>query len=213
MRRRLHSDNSNGARGRGRTTVQRLGDRAVRFARGSGNPAAIVRAIRGWPHVVDVVVAHDDIAVYFDREPTVDPDRVAALAGLDADSTPVREHELRCVYDGADLDDVAHASGLASAEVIARHAAATYVVETMGFAPGFGYLAGLDPRLERPRRATPRPRVPALSVAIASRYAAVYPFDSPGGWHLIGRVPDQPMFGASGARLALGDRVRFVPWR
>ncbi len=57
-----------------------------------------------------------------------------------------------------------------------------------GFAPGFAYLTGLDPALELPRRATPRTRVPAGSVAIAAAYSAVYPTASPGGWHLIGRT-------------------------
>lgn len=210
-------------------TWQRLGDRAIRFARGSGQPAAIVRAVRRWPHVVDVVVAHDDIAVYFDREPvdehhsSLDPSAplgvridvawIAALDGLQADAAPAQEHMLHCVYNGPDLDAVARACDLPIAEVIALHSSVFYVVETMGFLPGFGYLAGLDPRLALPRRATPRSRVPGLSVGIAGRHSAVYPFDSPGGWHLIGQVPDQPMFGPEGARLALGDRVRFVPWR
>lgn len=190
-----------------------LGDRAIRFARPTGDPAALVRAIRSWPHVIDVVVARDDIAVYFDRDPVVDPAAIAALDIADGDVAPTRDHVLRCVYDGVDLDAVAYACRIAVASVVERHVAATYTVETMGFLPGFGYLAGLDPRLEVPRRATPRPRVAALSVAIAGLYTAVYPFDSPGGWNLIGRVPDQPMFSVSGARLALGDRVRFVPWR
>ena len=69
-----------------------------------------------------------------------------------------------------------------------------------GFAPGFAYLTGLDARLQLPRRATPRPRVPARSLAIAAQYTAVYPFDSPGGWHLIGSV-DTEMFGLHGALL------------
>lgn len=192
---------------------QQLGDRAIRFARAGGNPASLVRAIRTWPHVIDVVVARDDIAVYFDRDPVVDPANLAALEAIADDAVPARDHVLRCVYDGVDLDAVARACGIAVADVIERHAASSYIVETMGFSPGFGYLAGLDARLAVPRRATPRPRVSALSVAIAGPYTAVYPFDSPGGWNLIGRVPDQPMFGVSGARLALGDRVRFVPWR
>ena len=85
-----------------------------------------------------------------------------------------------------------------------------YTVEFIGFAPGFAYLTALPLALQLPRRATPRTRVPAGSLAIASHYTAVYPFDSPGGWHLIGRVA-QPMFGSDGAYLQLGDRVRFVP--
>lgn len=116
---------------------------------------------------------------------------------------------MRAIYDGEDLAAVARATGLGVAEVIARHVAATYTVDMIGFSPGFGYLAGLDPTLVLPRHATPRPRVPAGSLAIADRFTAVYPAESPGGWHLIGRV-GEPMFGPEGARLALGDRVRFV---
>jgi len=188
-----------------------LGDRAIRFARPAGVSArALVHEARAWPGVVDVVVARHDVAVYFDDAPAIDDARIAALAGVREDAVPARAIELRVVYDGADLGEVARACGLAVDDVIARHARATYTVDTLGFAPGFAYLVGLDARLALPRRATPRPRVPAGSLAIADTFTAVYPFDSPGGWHLIGRVVDGPMFGAGGARLQLGDRVRFV---
>jgi len=187
-----------------------LGDRAIRFARPSSPPRAIVRAVRAWPHVIDVVVARDEVAVYFDRAPIVDPDRLVALASLDEDPVPARDLELRARYDGPDLDHVARAIGGSVAEVRRLHAAALYTVETMGFAPGFAYLTGGDPALRLPRRTTPRPRVPAGSLAIADVFTAVYPFDSPGGWHLIGSV-SVPMFGPDGPLLQLGDRVRFVP--
>ena len=112
-------------------------------------------------------------------------------------------------YSGEDLDEVAQMLGIAREEVIRRHTGSEYSVAFTGFAPGFAYLVGLDPRLELPRRVTPRPRVPAGSLAIAGGFTAVYPFDSPGGWHLLGRVA-APMFGPAGSRLQLGDRVRFT---
>jgi len=182
-----------------------LGERAIRFARPPGASArAILRAARAWPGVVDVVVAREDVAVYFAGAPTP----VELVLGDDAVDPP-REHVLHATYDGADLADVARATGLSIHDVIDRHAARTYTVDTIGFRPGFGYLTGLDPVLALPRRETPRPRVPAGSLAIADAFTAVYPGESPGGWHLIGRVAE-PMFCADGARLALGDRVRFV---
>ena len=182
--------------------MQQLGDRAVRFPRPTVPSRALVRAIKAWPGVIDVVVARDDVAVYFDRAPIVQPARIAALATLHDDPEPPREIELRAIYDGEDaslFEDVAR-----------LHSAATYIVDMMGFSPGFAYMTGLDPRLVRPRRATPRPRVPAGSIAVAGGYTAVYPATSPGGWHLIGRVVDVVMFDASGPLLRLGDRVRFV---
>jgi allophanate hydrolase subunit 1 len=183
-----------------------LGERAIRFARPAGASArAIVRAARTWPGVVDVVVAREDVAVYFAGVPA--PGELV-LAGDAAD--PPREHLLHATYDGDDLADVARATGLSVRDVIDRHAARTYTVDTIGFRPGFGYLAGLDPALVLPRRATPRPRVPAGALAIADAFTAVYPAESPGGWHLIGRVAEA-MFSADGARLQLGDVVRFQP--
>ena len=190
-----------------------LGDRAIRFARPDKvAPSALVDAIREWPGVVDVVVAKSDVAAYFDGEPMIDDAQLSALATLRLDSPSARDIELPAIYDGPDLDEVARAIARSRDDIRRLHLATTFVVEMMGFAPGFAYLAGLPAELQLPRRATPRARVPGGSLAIAGAYSAVYPFDSPGGWHLIGRVP-VPMFGANGARLQLGDRVRFVEVR
>jgi KipI family sensor histidine kinase inhibitor len=138
---------------------------------------------------------------------SVEPDDVAAR--------PAPPIDIVVTYDGVDLSDVAAACGLSVDEVVARHGAATYRCAFCGFAPGFAYLAGLDPALRLARRATPRTRVPAGSVAIADVYAAVYPSASPGGWHVIGRT-DAPMWDAERDPPALvvpGATVRFVAAR
>ena len=83
----------------------------------------------------------------------------------------------------------------------------------IGFLPGFPFMGDLPAPLRLPRRAQPRVRVPAGSVAIATGLTAIYPWESPGGWHLLGRCP-VPLFDArrtSPSLLAAGDRVRFVP--
>ena len=126
------------------------------------------------------------------------------MSGADVVRIPV-------VYDGPDLAEVADATGLTTREVVGLHTAATYRVDFCGFAPGFGYLSGLPEALHRPRRQTPRTRVPAGAVAIASHYSAVYPTASPGGWHLLGST-DVSMFDPARtppALLAPGTRVRF----
>jgi KipI family sensor histidine kinase inhibitor len=82
----------------------------------------------------------------------------------------------------------------------------------LGFQPGFPYMGGLPAALERPRRATPRTVVPERSVAVAGRMCAVYPWRSPGGWHLLGRTP-LALFDATAADPAWlhpGDEVH---WR
>jgi KipI family sensor histidine kinase inhibitor len=117
--------------------------------------------------------------------------------------------------DGPDLDEVAVAHDLRPSDVVELHAEATYTVLFLGFAPGFAYLGGLLPRLITPRRATPRPRVPAGSVGIAGEQTGIYPLAMPGGWQLIGRT-DATLWdptSSSPARLQPGDHVRFVPER
>lgn len=173
--------------------------------------AAAVRA-RGVPAVIDVVPAAATVLVTLAAP---DPAFAQWLTGLVA---PVRERgedgwvEVPVVYDGADLADVATATGLSMADVVRRHTAAVYTCAFCGFAPGFGYLEGLDPALHLPRRRTPRTSVPAGSVAIAAAYAAVYPSASPGGWHLLGRT-DLALWRTDRQPPALvtpGTRVRFV---
>jgi KipI family sensor histidine kinase inhibitor len=89
-------------------------------------------------------------------------------------------------YDGEDLDDVAALTGLSRDAVVAAHTGRPWRVAFGGFAPGFAYLEGGDPRLVVPRRATPRTSVPAGAVGLADSYSGVYPRTSPGGWQLIG---------------------------
>lgn len=92
------------------------------------------------------------------------------------------------VYDGADLADLAEATGVSIAEIVRLHTGGRYRVAFCGFSPGFGYLRGLDERLHVPRRSSPRTSVPAGSVGVAAGYTCIYPSASPGGWHLIGHT-------------------------
>jgi KipI family sensor histidine kinase inhibitor len=149
------------------------------------------------------------------HRPGVGDDVRRVAASFDPASSSLRsgrQHEIPVNYDGEDLAAVAAMIGSSVADVVAMHSAATYRVAFCGFAPGFGYLTGLDSRLHVPRRETPRTKVPAGSVAIASEYSAVYPHSSPGGWHLLGttttamwdveRMPP--------SLLQPGDTVRFI---
>ncbi|MFZ3454499.1 5-oxoprolinase/urea amidolyase family protein [Arthrobacter sp. 7Tela_A1] len=120
--------------------------------------------------------------------------------------------ELETVYDGEDLAEVARLTGLGSADAVAEaHSAAVWTAAFCGFAPGFAYLTGGDPRLAVPRRAEPRTAVPAGAVALAGAYSAAYPGSSPGGWQLIGRT-SAPLWDLDREQPALispGATVRF----
>ena len=141
---------------------------------------------------------------------------LAAPSGQATQATPGRHWRLPICYGGeagADLDSLAAACGLAAADVTRLHADALYRVDMIGFLPGFPFMGDLPAPLRQPRRREPRLRVPAGAVAVAMGLTAIYPWQSPGGWHLIGRCP-VPLFNAraaSPALLAPGDRVRFAP--
>lgn len=136
-----------------------------------------------------------------------EPGGLAGLAGA--------ELEIPVVYDGADLTEVATLAGFTTEQFVLRHTSPLYNVAFLGFAPGFAYLSGGDPALHVPRKATPRTRVPAGSLAIAGEFSAVYPRESPGGWQLLGhtdRVLWDPSL-TSPSTLEPGTRVRFTAVR
>jgi KipI family sensor histidine kinase inhibitor len=143
------------------------------------------------PGVTDVVPAARTVLLRV--EPGTDPDRVAAAVtglplspggrGGSGETVTIPVH-----YDGEDLADIAELTGLTPRGVVAAHTAATWTVAFCGFAPGFGYMVGDDPRLRVPRRGEARTRVPAGSVALAGEFTGVYPRSSPGGWQLLGRT-------------------------
>jgi KipI family sensor histidine kinase inhibitor len=125
--------------------------------------------------------------------------------------TEADEVVIAVAYDGPDLADVAALTGLSEDEVVAAHTGTAWMVGFVGFAPGFAYLTGGDPRLQVPRRTTPRPNVPAGSVGLAGEFSGIYPRSSPGGWQLIGHAGTD-LFDVDRnppALLQPGMRVRF----
>ena len=199
--------------------LEPLGDRAwlARFAT-DAEAAAWAASVRraDLPGVVDAISAFRNASVHADPD-RVDLDELAeALRAIKASvETRIagRLLELPVLYDGCDLDEVARSVGLDPAGVAAAHSGRDYEVFAVGFLPGFPYAGPLDPALAgMARRATPRTRVPAGSVAIVGGQTGVYPAESPGGWHLVGRTPLRIVDLALGRfPIRAGDRLRFVP--
>jgi len=171
------------------------------------------------PGVIECVPTFRSLAIVIDPLITTPATVEAALHDLldresDERSSQGREWCLPVRYGGKhgpDLSELARTIGLDEQEIVARHGDNEVSVFMLGFLPGFAFMGTTDPALHRPRRREPRVRVPAGSVALAMQLTAVYPWDSPGGWHLIGHCP-VPLFDASAstpALLAPGDRVRF----
>ena len=197
--------------------IHPLGDRAflARFPReteAQGWAAEVrARAILG---VVDIAVAYASVGVFLDPdriEPStlesilrsIDPDRSGTVSG--------RLIRVPVLYHGEDLAEVADAVGLTEAEVVERHGSVDYSVFAIGFLPGFPYAGYLPESLAgMARKASPRAKVPAGSVAIAGRQTGIYPAESPGGWRLLGRTPARIVDVSRGFfPIRAGDRLRF----
>jgi KipI family sensor histidine kinase inhibitor len=178
-------------------------------AKAAGELPGVVETV---PSMRSLMVSYDPLAVSrAELQPRID----ALIAHGLPTEVASRKVTVPCCYDdpefAPDVAEVAERTGRTAEQVIQGHLASSFKVYVLGFMPGLAYIAGLEPTLYLPRRSQPRVRVPRSSVAIAMDMTTIYPFDSPGGWHLIGRTPlwmfdqrrEQPVF------LAPGDSLRF----
>jgi len=182
---------------------------ALHAAIGQARIAGVVETV---PSMRALMVCYDPLATSRGKlEPAIEG---LIARGLPTD-TKSRQVTIPCCYDdpefAPDLEEVAERTKKKPEGVIASHLASRFKVYVLGFMPGLAYIAGLEPSLYLPRRSQPRVRVPRSTVAIAMDMTTIYPFESPGGWHLIGRTPlwmfdqrrEQPVF------LAPGDSLTF----
>ncbi len=144
------------------------------------------------PGLREVVPTYRSALILYDPDAT-DP---RALLGALPDDAPAearrgRRWRVPVCLEGAmaeDLDEAAALLDLAPEEVRERLLASDLRVAMYGFAPGLAYLGGLDPGLAVPRRASPRPPMPAGSVIVAGGQAALASVPMPTGWFVVGRA-------------------------
>lgn len=176
---------------------------------------ALAAALKKRRDVRQAVAAHGTVTVQFDPEHITLDALSAAIRRLAKKRPPLDEpgrlHRIPVVYDGPDLDDVAARLRLSRERVVELHGRPIYRVFLVGFVPGWAYLGPLADELVLPRRDEPRTRVPAGSVAIAGQETGIYPLDSPGGWHVIGRTAIKLFLPDSDppSVFRAGDRVKF----
>ncbi len=211
-----------------KSTLKPLGDSAILVQLGDAiHPALNARVhaldalLQTIPAIVETVPSYSAVLVHYDplaTSYTQIKNSIEEKISLLNDSThrPSRRLEIPVFYGGAsgpDLEPAAATLGLSPSELIRLHSERQYTVYMMGFTPGFPYMGILDEKLILPRLSSPRPRVPAGSVAIAGSQTGIYPIDSPGGWHILGRTP-LTLFDPTSENpflFAPGDVVKFVP--
>jgi KipI family sensor histidine kinase inhibitor len=192
---------------RGGIVTHFIGDTAVEYSL-SSDPTSLVERLQTLSSIAnairklsireirDVVVSPERVTVVYnplliDCLATFEARVHAALTQPQSPPTSGRLHDVPVQYggdSGPDFDAVCRFHAINSKTLIQLHTEPEYVVTAIGFVPGFPYLEGLPKTLETPRLSTPRRRVPAGSVGIGGSQTGVYPFETPGGWHLIGRT-------------------------
>lgn len=172
------------------------------------------------PGVIETIPTFRSLALVFDPLVTTPDELLGQIRKLEhtsplSNADDTARHWLIPVQYGAeagpDLSSVAQLTGLAEERVIELHQQTLFKVYMLGFLPGFAFLGDTPPELHLPRRSEPRLRVPSGSVAIAKQLTGVYPWESPGGWHILGNCP-VPLFDGAQippALLKAGDSVSF----
>jgi len=205
-----------------RIRVHPLGDTAVLAELGTRldtalntRAIALAAALKKRRDVRQAIAGHASVTVQFDPEQITLDALAAAIRRLATKRPPMEEpgrlHRIPVVYDGPDLDDVTERLSLTRQRVIDLHVRPIYRAFMVGFVPGWAYLGPLADELVLPRRAMPRTQVPAGSVAIAGQQTGIYPLESPGGWHLVGRTAVKLFLPDSDppSLFRAGDRVKF----
>lgn len=173
---------------------------------------------RFYDDLVDVSNGYQSLLLYF-KHP-LDTDMVTRIRNELAKIDLLEQQEtsktwkIPVCYDfefGIDLDYFLSQKSIDLEHLIQQHTKPLYHVYCKGFLPGFLYLGGLDKKLHLKRKEVPSLRIPKNSVAIGGEQTGVYPSQSPGGWHIIGRTP-VALFDIKtdfSNQIKIGDKVKF----
>lgn len=175
-------------------------------------------------HLIDLVPSYTSLTLYFKKKHswkfyTKEIESILVLAEHNKSVPLKKEREIKKIpvcYEldfASDLESLATQLNLSTIQIIELHHQQLYQVYAIGFTPGFPYMGKINKQLVVPRKEIPTPYIHAGSVAIAHHQTGIYPFSTPGGWHVIGRTP-LSLFDKNRSPvcfLETGDQVRFIP--
>jgi KipI family sensor histidine kinase inhibitor len=111
-----------------------------------------------------------------------------------------------------DLENMSKTLKIDREEIKNIHLNTTFFIYMVGFIPGHPFMGDLDSKLFLNRLKTPRVKIPPGSVGIVEKFCNIYPYESPGGWNIIGRTPIK-LFNtkdnSNPCLLSPGDSVKF----
>ena len=167
--------------------------------------------------ILNCTPSYNKLVIAFDLKKTnakIVSDFINSTQSINLDSIQEKkEWNIPICYDfGMDLTNMSKELKLEKEKIISIHLKSTYFVYMIGFVPGHPFMGDVDPKLFLNRLKTPRVKVPAGSVGVVEKFCNIYPYESPGGWNIIGRTPIKLFNNRDNAKpclLSPGDTIKF----
>ena len=145
--------------------------------------------------IYNIIPSYNKLVVHFDLEKNSSQKIKDFISAIDLKKSFIAQKNktwtIPICYDdefALDLENLTKSLKLSKDEIINTHLQTEFYVYMIGFMPGHPYMGDLDKKLFTSRLQSPRIQVPIGSVAIAEKFCIIYPYQSPGGWNIIGRT-------------------------
>ena len=167
--------------------------------------------------ILNYTPSYNKLIINFDLEKIKSSQIIDFLKSVDFSklnfSQNKKEWVIPICYDfEMDLENMSKVLKIDRDKIINIHLNTTFFIYMIGFIPGHPFMGDLHSKLFLNRLKTPRVKIPPGSVGIVEKFCNIYPYESPGGWNIIGRTPTK-LFNkndnSNPCLLAPGDTVRF----
>ena len=143
---------------------------------------------KNFSFVKEVIASEDEIVIALQNAPKVDLSQFSDIK-LASQSKPGKWVIPFYPITDSDWEIIVQHTGIDTQEYLNLFLDTEFTMQMTGFLPGFPYLTGLPASMHCPRKSIPSTRITQGSIAVGGPYVGIYPFDSPGGWNVIGRTP------------------------
>ena len=167
--------------------------------------------------ILNYTPSYNKLIINFDLEKINSSQIIDFLRSIDFSQLNLSQNSKKwtipvCYDFEMDLENMSKTLKMNKGEIINIHLNTNFFVYMVGFIPGHPFMGDLNSKLFLNRLKTPRVKIPAGSVGIVEKFCNVYPYQSPGGWHIIGRTPTK-LFDkkneTSPCLFSPGDSVKF----
>ena len=167
--------------------------------------------------ITNCAPSYNKLIITFDLQITNSKKIINYINSIDFNSLNLskdkKEWIIPICYDyEMDLTNMSKKLKLDKEEIINIHLKSTFFIYMIGFVPGHPFMGDLDSKLFLNRLKTPRIKVPAGSVGVVEKFCNIYPYESPGGWNIIGRTPKKIFNNKNKSKpclLSPGDIIKF----